>query len=44
MHRRVREADIATVMPGCRVQSAEGCPSLIGQPNPSLNCDDNKRG
>jgi hypothetical protein len=40
MHRRVREADIAKVMPGCRVQFAEGVASLIGQVGPSLNCDE----
>lgn len=44
MHRRVREADISKVMPGCRVQSSQGAASLIGKPSPSLNCDDTQRG
>lgn len=44
MHRRVRQADIAKVMPDCAVQSAEGQPSLSGQTAPSLNCDSNKQG
>lgn len=39
MHRRVREADIASVLPGCTVQFTEGPSSLIGKPRPSLNCD-----
>lgn len=43
MHRRVREADIARVMPGCRVQSRQGAASLVGQPSPSLKCDDKRR-
>lgn len=44
MHRRVREADIAKVMPGCAVQFAQGQPSLSGQTTPSLNCDFEKQG
>lgn len=39
MHRRVREADIAEIMPGCTVQFAQGQPRLSGQTSPSLNCD-----
>lgn len=39
MHRRVREADIASVMPGCTVQFTQCPSSLIGKPRPSLNCD-----
>ena len=39
MHRRVRDAEIAKVMPGCTVQFVQGQPSLSGQTAPSLNCD-----
>jgi len=44
MHRRVREADIAKVMPDCTVQFAEGRASLSGQIDPSLDCDSERRG
>lgn len=44
MHRRVREADIGRIMPGCTVQLAQGQPSLNGQTTPSLNCDFKRRG
>lgn len=44
MHRRVREADIGTIMPGCVVQFAQRQPSLSGQTAPSLNCDFERRG
>ncbi len=44
MHRRVREADIAEVMPGCTVQFAQGQPSLSGQTHPSLSCDFKRQG
>lgn len=44
MHRRVREADIARVMPGCTVQFAQGQPRLSGQAAPSLNCDFERQG
>jgi hypothetical protein len=44
MHRRVREADINKVMPGCTVQFAQGQPSLSGQIAPSLNCDSKRTG
>ncbi len=44
MHRRIREADIAKVMPGCTVQFAQGQPSLSGQTAPSLNCDFKRTG
>ena len=44
MHRRVREADIAKVMPGCTVQFEQGQPSLSGQTTPSLNCDFKRTG
>lgn len=44
MHRRVREADIAKVMPGCSVQFAEGRASLSGQAEPSLDCDFERQG
>lgn len=44
MHRRVREADIAAIMPGCTVQFAQDQPSLSGQTAPSLNCDFKRQG
>ena len=44
MHRRVREADIARIMPGCTVQFSQGQPSLSGQTAPSLNCDFKRHG
>jgi hypothetical protein len=44
MHRRVREGDVARIMPGCAVQMAQAQPSLTGRTRPSLNCDFNKRG
>jgi len=44
MHRRVRETEIANVMPGCTVQFAQGQPSLSGQAVPSLNCDFKRQG
>lgn len=42
MHRSVRMADIAKVMPGCTVQIAAGPPSLSGRASPSPICDSNK--
>lgn len=44
MHRRVREAEIATVMPNCTIQFAEGHPSLSGRAAPSLNCEFERQG
>lgn len=44
MHRRVREADIAKVVPGCTVQFTQGQPSLSGQTAASLNCDFKRTG
>ena len=44
MHRRVREAEIARIMPGCTVQIAQGQLSLSGQTAPSLNCDFKRTG
>jgi hypothetical protein len=44
MHRRVREADIAEIMPRCTVQFAQGQPRLSGQTAPSLNCDFERQG
>ena len=44
MYRRVREADIAKVFPGCSVQFAQGQSSLCGQTTPSLNCDFKRKG
>jgi hypothetical protein len=43
MHRRVRKADIARIMPNCAVQFAEGQPSLSGQPRPSPDCDSERQ-
>ncbi len=39
MHRSVREADLAKVMPGIDVQLAQGQPRLIRRATPSPNCD-----
>lgn len=39
MHRRIREADIARLMPGCTVQHRRGHSSLIEGAEPSLTCD-----
>ena len=44
MHRRVREADIAKLMPDCTVQFAEGHASLRGQVNPFLDCVSDRQG
>lgn len=44
MHRRVREAEIAKVMPGCAVQFAQAQPRLSGHTAPSLNCDVKRKG
>ncbi|WP_394659257.1 helix-turn-helix domain-containing protein [uncultured Novosphingobium sp.] len=44
MHRRVREAGIVKLMPGCTVQFTQGLPRLSGQTAPSLNCDFKRRG
>ena len=39
MHRRVRKADLAKVMPNCAVQITLGQTRLSGRTAPSLNCD-----
>lgn len=39
MHRRVRQAELAAVMPGIAVQVREAPERLSGCPSPSLNCD-----
>jgi hypothetical protein len=39
MHRRVREGDLAKVMPNLAVQFVHGAPRLQGRTAPSLNCD-----
>lgn len=39
MHRRIRKADIARLMPGCTVQNRRGHSSLIERDDPSLKCD-----
>lgn len=44
MHRRVRQAEIAKVMPNFAVQITQDQPSLSGRANPSLNCDLGKDG
>ena len=44
MHRRVREADIARIMPGIPVQFTQGQPRLSGQIARSLNCDSGRQG
>ena len=44
MNRRVREAEIATVMPNCTIQFAQGYPSLSGRAAPSLNCEFERQG
>lgn len=44
MHRRVRRAEIDTVMPGLSVQTTQAPASLSGQVHPSLNCNFEKRG
>ena len=44
MHRRVRDADIAKVMPDCTVQFVEGRVRLSGQADPSLDCDSERQG
>lgn len=44
MHRRVRETEIAKVMPGCTVQFTQAQPNLSGQTALSLNCDFKKQG
>lgn len=44
MYRRVRESEIAAIMPCCTVQSAQGQPSLSGHTVPSLNCDFKRKG
>lgn len=44
MHRAIREADIPTKMPGLTVQFSQAQPSLIGKGDPSLNCDNERKG
>ena len=39
MHRRVRIADLASVMPSLEIQTAQALPCLSGRNPPSLNCD-----
>ena len=39
MHRRVRRAAVATILPGCDVQFAQAPSRLRGSAPPSLNCD-----
>ena len=44
MHRRVRKADIAGIIPNCAVQFTQGQPSLSGQTPASLNCEPEREG
>ena len=39
MHRRVRIADVGTVMPNFAIQTTQAPPRLSGRKPPSLNCD-----
>ena len=43
MHRRVRQAAIHSVLPGLLVQIREAQPRLSGSPDPSLDCDEERR-
>ena len=44
MHRRVRKADIARILPGCPIQLAQGQLRLSGQTPASLNCESKRQG
>lgn len=44
MHRRAREADVANIMPDCKVQFGQGHPSLNGWTTPSVNSDLKRQG
>ena len=44
MRQRIREADILKKLPDCTVQSTQGQPSLIGKGDPSLKCEDERKG
>lgn len=44
MRQRIREADILKKLPDCTVQSTQAQPSLIGKGDPSLNCEDERKG
>lgn len=39
MHRRARQAALASILPDCDIQFVEALPRLKGSPLPSLNCD-----
>ena len=43
MHRRVRQSAIPAVLPGLLVQIREASPRLSGSPDPSLDCDQERR-
>jgi hypothetical protein len=43
MHRRVRQAAIHSVLPGLLVQIREAPARLSGSPDPSLDCDEERR-
>ncbi len=44
MHRRIRQAAVATVMPGLAIQITPASPRLDGRPAPSLNCIPERHG
>ena len=44
MHRRVRIADLASVMPSLEIQAAHALPCLSGRNRPSLHCDIERSG
>lgn len=43
MHRRAKQSAIHSVLPGLLVQIREAPPRLSGSPNPSLDCDEERR-
>jgi len=43
MHRRAPQALLASIMPGCDVQFAQGPKHLTGDVSPSLNCDSRQK-
>lgn len=43
MHRRASEALLATILPGCDVQTVQAPPRLKGSPLPSLICDTERK-
>jgi hypothetical protein len=43
MHRRARFSSLATIMPGCDIQTGQVLSRLMGSPSPSLNCDSERQ-